>query len=217
MRADHHERLRSRRSPFEWNLTALRSSGSFVFGWANRNRNWSADGFWKIGKRWRHKENLNYQIAFDDPGFWPSIHSMPDVFTAAERSKVMASVRSRGNRSTELALLSALKEHKITGWRRHYPVTGKPDFAFPHLRLAVFVDGCFWHGCPRCGRIPHSNRSFWETKINRNKERDRKKTKELKARGWSVLRVWEHDLRHARISKVIRRIQAQLSIRQLGG
>ena len=136
---------------------------------------------------------------------------MVDVFTPAGRSRVMAAVRSRGNRSTELVLVTAFKEHKITGWRRHYRITGKPDFAFPHARLAVFVDGCFWHGCPRCGSLPTSNREYWKAKIERNTRRDRLQTKELKGRGWSVLRVWEHDLRAGTLERVVRRIKTQLS------
>ena len=136
---------------------------------------------------------------------------MVDVFTPAGRSRVMAAVRSRGNRSTELVLVTAFKEHKITGWRRHYRITGKPDFAFPHARLAVFVDGCFWHGCPRCGSLPTSNREYWKAKIERNTRRDRLQTKELKGRGWLVLRIWEHDLRGPTLGRVVRRIKTQLT------
>ena len=79
---------------------------------------------------------------------------------------MMSAVRSRGNRSTEAMLLAALCANRVTGWRRHYRITGKPDFAFPKSRLAIFVDGCFWHGCPRCGSIPVSNRVYWESKFS---------------------------------------------------
>ena len=138
---------------------------------------------------------------------------MPDVFTQAERSKVMAAVRSRGNRSTELAMVAAFKEHKITGWRRHYAVTGTPDFAFPRARLAVFVDGCFWHGCPKCGSLPASNRPYWEAKITRNARRDREQTKELRGRGWTVVRVWEHELRGSALRRALRKIKTLLTHR----
>ena len=74
---------------------------------------------------------------------------MPDVFTKAKRSEVMSRIRGRGNKDTELALAKLLRRHRITGWRRNQPVFGKPDFVFPKLKLAVFVDGCFWHGCPK--------------------------------------------------------------------
>jgi len=71
---------------------------------------------------------------------------------------------------------------------------GRPDFVFPARRLAVFVDGCFWHGCPRHGTMPKGNRSFWRAKITRNRERDREVGAELRRLGWKVLRVWEHEL-----------------------
>jgi DNA mismatch endonuclease (patch repair protein) len=72
---------------------------------------------------------------------------MPDVFTKAKRSQLMSRIRSHGNKNTELALVRILRAQGITGWRRHQPVFGKTDFIFPRLRLAVFVDGCFWRGC----------------------------------------------------------------------
>ena len=82
---------------------------------------------------------------------------MADVFTQAKRSEVMSRIRSRGNRDTELALAKLFRRHGITGWRRNQHVFGKPDFIFPKLHMAVFVDGCFWHkGRDRCG---HADRS----------------------------------------------------------
>ena len=136
---------------------------------------------------------------------------MADVFTAAQRSRIMAAVRSKGNRSTETALLSLLRLNHITGWRRQYPIAGKPDFAFPRARLAVFVDGCFWHGCPRCGSIPVSNRPYWEAKISRNIQRDRAQTKELRLKGWAVERIWEHDLRGGALPRVAQRLKTALA------
>lgn len=114
---------------------------------------------------------------------------MADIFTPAERSRVMAAVRSTGNLSTEMVLVSAFRANRVTGWRRQYSISGKPDFAFARARLAVFVDGCFWHGCPRCGSLPASNRPYWEAKIGRNILRDRARTRELRLRGWVVVRV----------------------------
>ena len=75
---------------------------------------------------------------------------MPDVFTKEKRSEVMSLIRGKGNKETENALLALLRQNKITGWRRHLPLPGKPDFAFQKQKVAVFVDGCFWHGCPKC-------------------------------------------------------------------
>lgn len=120
---------------------------------------------------------------------------MSDIFSKKKRSEVMAAVRSRRNKSTELALASALRKARIKGWRRHLPVLGRPDFAFPKLRVAVFVDGCFWHGCPRCSSIPASNRAYWIQKIARNRKRDTLVSKTLKRDGVKVLRIWEHSLR----------------------
>jgi DNA mismatch endonuclease (patch repair protein) len=119
---------------------------------------------------------------------------MPDVFTKAERSAVMSRIRGRGNKATELALVQLFRRHNISGWRRQQPVFGKPDFIFRRERLALFVDGCFWHGCPRCYCRPKSNREFWDAKIARNRERDRKVSRELRRLGWRVIRVWEHDI-----------------------
>ena len=131
---------------------------------------------------------------------------MADIFTSRKRSEIMARVRSRRNRSTELALASAFRSAGITGWRRHPPLPGSPDFAFPSVKLAVFVDGCFWHGCPKHGRMPAANKDFWSNKIARNRHRDRKVAMLLKARGWRILRVWEHDTRR-KADKAARRVR----------
>lgn len=147
---------------------------------------------------------------------------MPDVFTKAKRSDVMSRIRSRGNRATELALARVFRAHGITGWRRHqrirlnaqrstsnaersklgvgrwkFSFSVRPDFVFPRLKLAVFVDGCFWHACPRHCRMPAGNRAFWRAKLARNHARDRLVTRTLRKAGWRVLRIWEHDLHRA--------------------
>ena len=106
----------------------------------------------------------------------------------------MASVRSNGNRATELRLAAILRSQRIVGWRRGYPLFGKPDFVFPRARMSVFVDGCFWHGCPRHGQIPANNRKFWKEKIARNIRRDNQVTRKLRFLGWHVFRIWQHDL-----------------------
>lgn len=119
---------------------------------------------------------------------------MPDVHDQQTRSFNMSRVRSSGNRSTELRLLRLMRVARITGWRRHYPLLGKPDFVFPRLRLAVFVDGCFWHACPLgCKPLPKHN-PFWRHKIAGNVARDREVAETLRSKGWKVLRIWEHDL-----------------------
>ena len=122
---------------------------------------------------------------------------MSDVFTKQKRSQVMAAVRSKGNKTTELKFARILRSHCISGWRRHLPLHGKPDFAFPRERLAVFVDGCFWHGCRWHCRIPEQNGPYWQNKIGRNRVRDRETTEALAQKGWRVLRIWEHSLASA--------------------
>jgi DNA mismatch endonuclease (patch repair protein) len=119
---------------------------------------------------------------------------MTDIFTKAKRSEVMSRIRGSGNKGTELALAKLFRKHGITGWRRNQPLFGKPDFTFRRQHIAVFVDGCFWHGCPRHFNMPVNNRTFWEKKLAANKERDRLVTQTLRKQRWRVIRVWEHDL-----------------------
>jgi DNA mismatch endonuclease (patch repair protein) len=85
---------------------------------------------------------------------------------------------------------------------------GRPDFVFREERLAVFVDGCFWHCCPKCGNMPASNREFWRTKLGKNKLRDRHVTRTLRTEGWKVLRIWEHEL--SAPDRVVKRLEALL-------
>ena len=130
---------------------------------------------------------------------------MADIYTRAQRSALMARVRGRGNASTEGVLAVVLRAQGWSGWRRQQGVRGcdprrgpfriRPDFVFRVRRLVVFVDGCFWHGCPRHGTKPQGNAAFWRAKFRRNRERDRRDTRNLSRAGWRVLRLWEHELR----------------------
>jgi DNA mismatch endonuclease, patch repair protein len=139
---------------------------------------------------------------------------MPDVFTVAKRSSVMAQIRGRGNRDTELALAKLLHAAKITGWRRHVAILGKPDFVFRHQRVAVFVDGCFWHGCPKPKHspMPKGNADFWFRKLSSNRTRDRFVTRTLRAQGWTVIRIWEHELTGGSAVRIVARIKAALPV-----
>ena len=119
---------------------------------------------------------------------------MADVFDPKKRSDIMRRVKSKDNKSTELRLIDVFKQHGVTGWRRNYPVKGHPDFVFPAHKIAVFVDGCFWHG-HECRNVhPADHRDYWEKKRERNLRRDREVTAAFEARGWRVLRVWECEL-----------------------
>lgn len=106
----------------------------------------------------------------------------------------MSKIRSKGNKDTELKLAEIFRRHRIIGWRRHQNILGRPDFVFRSQRVIVFVDGCFWHGCPKHGRKPDSNRGYWLPKLERNKRRDREISKRLRIAGWKVVRLWEHRL-----------------------
>lgn len=164
---------------------------------------------------------------------------MPDVFTIAKRSEVMSRIRSRGNKDTELRLMAVFRAHGITGWRRHVVVKGqgvkmqgqgaatasgvvrqpaapvvkaRPDFVFPKLKVAVFVDGCFWHACPRCYIRPVQNRTFWDAKREMNQARDKRQTRALRKAGWTVLRLWEHDLARKREKQLLGKLKRVLPV-----
>lgn len=119
-----------------------------------------------------------------------------DPLTTQERSARMSKVRATKNRSTEMRVASCLIRNGFRGWKRHVAdVPGRPDFCFIAERVVVFVDGCFWHGCPHCQRnMPHSRREFWKAKIESNRRRDRKIKRLLRVQGYAVMRIWEHAL-----------------------
>jgi len=129
---------------------------------------------------------------------------------APKSSRNLSAVRGRNNRSTELCLRLALVRARLRGWKLHaHGLPGNPDFVFLRRRLAVFVDGCFWHGCPDCGHVPKTNTSFWRAKIRRNIQRDRKSNEELRKRNFRVARLWEHELQ-SDVRKCVMRISAML-------
>jgi DNA mismatch endonuclease (patch repair protein) len=101
----------------------------------------------------------------------------------------MSRIRGRGNKATELRLIALFRLHGISGWR-----------------LVVFVDGCFWHGCPRHATWPKQNAEFWRTKIVGNRRRDRAVSRRLKKAGWRVVRIWEHALTKKHAARTIGRV-----------
>jgi DNA mismatch endonuclease (patch repair protein) len=108
-------------------------------------------------------------------------------------------------------LIALFRAHDITGWRRGATVTGRPDFVFPKKRVALFVDGCFWHGCPTHATWPKQNAEFWLTKIRGNQRRDRAVNRLLKKAGWRVLRVWEHALTKKHATRTLARVKRSLA------
>jgi DNA mismatch endonuclease (patch repair protein) len=116
---------------------------------------------------------------------------MVDKISKKKRSKIMSAIRSK-NTKPELALRRALWAQGLR-YRIHYGKE-KIDIAFPSKKVAVFVDGCFWHGCPQHSHIPKSNQKYWIPKLERNKERATLKNQRLKKQGWKVLRFWEHEI-----------------------
>jgi len=141
---------------------------------------------------------------------------MTDIFTKAKRSETMSRIRGSGNKSTELRLIAAFRAHRITGWRRGATLKFKtnkmtlnvrPDFVFPKLSRAVFVDGCFWHGCPLHATQPKANAIFWKEKIASNQARDKRVTRTLGREGWRVLRIWEHELTKKHANRLAARLR----------
>ena len=137
-----------------------------------------------------------------------------DRISKAERSAIMSRIRGRGNKRTETDVIRLFRNSGIKGWRRHltirfaesksrralssdgikFKAQVRPDFSFPKMRVALFIDGCFWHGCPKCYRKPKSRGRFWTTKVRRNRERDQFQTFALRRNGWRVIRIWECSL-----------------------
>ncbi len=120
---------------------------------------------------------------------------MSDIFTSEKRSAVMKAVKSRNTKTTEIKMMEIFKELHISGWRRTYPLIGKPDFVFPKKRIVIFVDGCFWHGHDCRNVTPSDNAEFWEAKRLYNKKHDEEVTQTLVQKNWTVIRIWECELK----------------------
>jgi len=127
----------------------------------------------------------------------------------ANTVNVMASIRGKNNKSTEIRLRMALVRSGLKDWKLNYKgLPGKPDIFFLYAHVAVFVDGCFWHGCPKCGHIPKTRSEFWAAKIKGNRIRDKKIKMQLEMLGISAIRIWEHELVNKRkIAMAINRIE----------
>lgn len=131
---------------------------------------------------------------------------MADVFDKSKRSDVMRKVRSRNNKSTELKLIDLFKQNNIKGWRRNYKVKGHPDFVFLNKKIAIFVDGCFWHGHDCRNTRPSDNAEYWKKKRERNISHDKQITNLFESRNWTVLRIWECELKKSNQRQTLERI-----------
>jgi DNA mismatch endonuclease (patch repair protein) len=124
-----------------------------------------------------------------------------DRVTPKTRSWIMSRIRSHGNKTTELALMRVLKSSSLHGWRRASNLPGKPDFVYPVSKVAIFVDGCFWHGCPRCAKYPATRSAYWRRRFEINRARDRRATGRLRREGWKVIRIWEHEISQQNLAR----------------
>lgn len=132
---------------------------------------------------------------------------MNDIFSPQQRSAVMKAVKSKNTKTTELKMIKVFKDNRIIGWRRTYPLKGKPDFVFPKQRVVIFVDGCFWHGHDCRNVTPKDNADFWNKKRAYNKAHDLEVSNFLELNGWKVLRIWECELKKKNIDQTINKIK----------
>jgi DNA mismatch endonuclease, patch repair protein len=119
---------------------------------------------------------------------------MVDVLTQEQRKFNMSRIKGK-NTDPEVRLRKLLFANGIRGYRVHYNILGKPDIVFVKRKIAIFIDGCFWHKCPVDFQEPETRKEFWMAKIDSNVERDTKNTLRLQEAGWTVVRFWEHEVR----------------------
>lgn len=131
---------------------------------------------------------------------------MSDIFDKEKRSEIMSVVRSKGNKSTELKIIQFFKDNNIIGWRRNYKVKGHPDFIFLNRKIAIFVDGCFWHGHDCRNTRPADNSDYWQNKRERNIKHDKEVTALFESRGWIVIRIWECELKKSNYAQLIKKL-----------
>lgn len=130
---------------------------------------------------------------------------MADTLTPEQRRRCMSHIKNK-NTKPELLLRRALWKEGLR-YRLHYShLPGKPDLVFAGSKVVVFIDGCFWHGCPIHGALPKTNQDFWKQKIYKNIKRDREVSNTLQEKGWKVLRFWQHELKKE-LPEVVSRIR----------
>lgn len=133
-----------------------------------------------------------------------------DKFTKSKRSEIMAKVRSRDSR------IEVLFRKEI--WKRGFRYSknsgsrfGKPDLVLPKYKAVIFIDSCFWHGCPRHGTFPTTRPKFWAKKLKRNKLRDKEVNKHYRKKRWKIIRVWEHEI-NGNLDKVMKKVIPRILI-----
>ena len=119
---------------------------------------------------------------------------MVDIHSVKQRSYNMSMIKGK-NTKPELVLRKLISSNGVKGYRLNYKLPGKPDVVFGKYKIVIFIDGCFWHRCPKCFIQPENNSNFWKNKIEGNVERDKKINNLLKKKGWKVIRIWEHLLK----------------------
>jgi DNA mismatch endonuclease (patch repair protein) len=133
---------------------------------------------------------------------------MTDVHTQEQRTYNMSRIRAK-NTGPEVKLRKLLFARGTRGYRIHFDLPGKPDIVFTRKKIAIFIDGCFWHKCPVCFQEPETRKEFWMKKIQSNIERDKKVDGQLTTDGWTVMRIWEHEIKKEP-EKVVKKIIALL-------
>jgi len=119
---------------------------------------------------------------------------MTDVLTKEQRAYNMSKIRGK-NTGPEVKLRKMLWSEGVRGYRIHYKLPGKPDIVFTNKKIAIFIDGCFWHKCTVCFQEPETRKEFWMKKIQSNIDRDKNVDEQLTNKGWVVIRFWEHEVR----------------------
>jgi DNA mismatch endonuclease (patch repair protein) len=135
-----------------------------------------------------------------------------DIFSKDKRSEIMSRIHSAGTRPEErlYRMLREMLGESFTVERNVRTLPGQPDFLVGALQLAVFVDGCFYHSCPHHGHEPKTNQEYWLPKLERNRQRDARSRRKLRAAGLAVWRFWEHDFRGAKVESTFRRLEGRL-------
>jgi DNA mismatch endonuclease (patch repair protein) len=131
---------------------------------------------------------------------------MADVLSKKQRSFNMSRIKGKDTKP-EVMLRKQLYARGITGYRIHYNILGKPDIVFPKKKIAIFIDGCFWHKCPICFVKPKTRTEFWMKKIESNVKRDKIVKETLEKEGWIVLRFWEHEVKKSTDAVLTRILQ----------